>query len=131
MKQICLTWRTRTLTNWPANGADAALDADGDGVSNVEEYRAGTDPLDKETQLRAALLTAQGSPLVALVTFVAVAGKTYSLLRRDSFGSGPWLPVTDVPAASSNRVAQVRDPTPLQPGELQRFYRLITPRAAP
>jgi hypothetical protein len=115
----------------PANGADAALDADGDGVSNVEEYRAGTDPLDKETQLRAALLTAQGSPLVALVTFVAVAGKTYSLLRRDSFGSGPWLPVTDVPAASSNRVAQVRDPTPLQPGELQRFYRLITPRAAP
>jgi hypothetical protein len=38
-----------TETAWgldPQNGADAAQDADGDGVSNLGEYQAGTDPLE-------------------------------------------------------------------------------------
>jgi hypothetical protein len=112
----------------PTNSADAALDADGDGVSNADEYLAGTDPLDKETILNIAFIKVDGSPRTASVTFVAFAPKTYSVLRRDSMDSGAWIPFSDVPAASTSRVVEVRDSTPLTPGQTQRFYRLVTPR---
>jgi len=115
----------------PTNAADAILDSDGDGVTNLQEYLAGTDPLDRETYLKVESIRVESSPRTAVVTFLAFAGKTYSVLRRDSVERGAWIPVADVPAASTNRVVEVRDPTPLAPGQIQRFYRLVTPRLSP
>jgi hypothetical protein len=115
----------------PSDAADAALDPDGDGVSNADEYSAGTEPLDRETILEISSVKVDGSPRIASVTFVARAGKTYRVLRRDAADRGAWLPVADVPATPTQRVVEVRDPTPLAAGQTQSFYRLVTPRPAP
>ncbi|HMJ64410.1 MAG TPA: FG-GAP-like repeat-containing protein, partial [Candidatus Binatia bacterium] len=109
----------------PTDPADALLDADQDGVSNLDEYLAGSDPLDRETTL-SIYVRLEGLPPTATVFFHGFANKTYSLLRRDSLESGPWIWVADVPAGIE-RVVEVRDPTPLQ---TRGFYRLVTPRLA-
>jgi enediyne biosynthesis protein E4 len=115
----------------PADSADAAWDRDNDGVSNLDEYRAGSDPLDMETFLSIAFVTIQGLPRTASVTFPAVAPKTYTVLRRDFADRGAWIPIADVPATSTNRLVTVRDPTPITPEQTQGFYRLVTPRRTP
>ena len=114
----------------PESPADAWEDADLDGFSNLDEYIAGTDPLDRETLPEIYIIVA-GSPPTASLFFTASAGKTYSVLRRDSLGDGAWMPFTDLPATSTVRAMEVRDPTPLAPGHTQRFYRLVTPRLPP
>jgi hypothetical protein len=115
----------------PTNAADAALDNDGDGVVNAHEYLAGTDPLDAQSHLKLQSITVNGSKPVALLTFPTLAGKTYSVLRRDSVVSGTWVVVADVLASSSNRIVEVRDAMPLAAGTTERFYSLVTPRLAP
>jgi hypothetical protein len=115
----------------PQDPTDATRDPDLDGFSNLDEYSAGTDPLDRETLPEIYLLAVTGSPQTASLLFVAYAGKTYSVLRRDSAGGGAWIPVADVPATSTNGVVEVRDAAPPTPGHTQRFYRLVTPRLPP
>jgi len=115
----------------PTDPTDAALDPDQDGVSNLDEYLAGTDPLDRETILDLAFVRVEGSPPAASIFFVARAGKTYSVLRRNSVNSGVWPPIVDVPATSFPRPVEIQVPTPLGPEETQQFYRLVTPRRAP
>jgi hypothetical protein len=116
----------------PTNAADAALDADQDGVSNLDEYLAGSDPLDRETILDIAFVRIEGSPRAASIIFSATAGKTYSVLRRDSLETGAWVPIADVPASPIlRRVVEVPIPTPPEPEETPRFYRLVTPWRAP
>jgi hypothetical protein len=115
----------------PNDPTDALGDRDVDGVSNRDEYLAGTDPLDTETYLYIYSYTIAGSPPTVSLSFVAFAGKTYSVLRGDSLHHGAWIPVADVPATSGGRVVTVCDSNPLASGETQRFYRLVTPRLPP
>jgi hypothetical protein len=117
----------------PDSPADAAEDRDLDGFSNLDEYRAGTDPLDRETLPEIHLLEVAGSPPTASLLISASPEKTYSVQRRDSLDSGAWLPLADVLAAATatNRLIILRDATPLAPGVSQRFYRLVTPRLPP
>jgi hypothetical protein len=117
----------------PESPADALQDTDLDGFSNLDEYLAGTDPLDRETLPEIHLLEVAGSPPTASLLFAAYPEKTYSVLRRDSLDRGAWIPFADVPAAATatNRLVILRDSTPLAPGVSQRFYRLVTPRLPP
>jgi len=112
----------------PNDPDDAFLDTDQDGVSNLIEYRAGTDPVDRETVLQVQICEVTGSPPTALLVFSAIAGKTYTLLRAHAIDSDVWVPFADVPATPTNRAASVRDPTPLATGQTQTYYRLVTPR---
>jgi hypothetical protein len=111
--------------------ADALLDSDGDGIPNKQEYLAGTNPQDAQSCLRVELSTGAGLPPVPVLNFLARAGKTYSLLRRNSAQDGPWTSLADVPATSTNRVVELRDSTALAPGQSQGFYRVVTPRLTP
>ena len=47
------------------NLADAALDSDGDGMSNGQEYAAGTDPTNSLSYLKIDSLTAAGGATIA------------------------------------------------------------------
>jgi hypothetical protein len=98
----------------------AGQDADGDGMTNLEEYLAGTSPINPADNLRLLAITVS-SPVT--LQFNAVAGKSYSVLYSDALGSA-WQKLADVPAASPTRLVAVTDPTPNPTG---RFYRLVTP----
>lgn len=105
------------------SASDAALDADGDGLSNLAESVAGTDPRDPASVLKlsAAGFTPGGNRL----EFFAVAGKDYTVQFRTNVSSGTWLKLLDLTAPISNTFLTVTDTNAnnLSP----RFYRLVTP----
>lgn len=109
------------------DAADAAQDADGDGMTNDAEYRAGTDPRDPTSYLRIDAPTVSGGTAGVSVSFLAASNRTYTVEARDAVDAGPWRSLAEVVAAPTNRVVTVFDPDkPTATG--QRVYRLVTPR---
>ena len=105
--------------------ADAARDADGDRMSNLAEYQAGTDPQDAQSFLKAELEGSTGAANF-VVKFGAVSNKTYSVLYQSPLAAqGAWAKLADVAGAPTNRTVRVADPSP---DATARFYRLVTPR---
>lgn len=113
-------WELAQLGNLSGGPVD---DPDSDGVSNLNEFIAGTGPRDASSYLKVESMQAVGT--IIRITFKAVAGKSYSVLFRDGILSGPWTKLTDVPAGASTRDVRVTDTT----GRPTRFYRLVTPQA--
>jgi hypothetical protein len=103
------------------NPADATLDSDGDGLSNAQEYTAGTDPQDALNRLRLDRIGADNEG--ALLEFAAKSNKTYSLQFRELLGTGGWMALTNLPARSTNALERVTDGV----RSSRRFYRLVTP----
>jgi hypothetical protein len=102
---------------------DAALDGDGDGMNNLAEFIAGTDPQHGGSYLKVDSIQVGGAS-ERIIRFNAVSNHTYSVLFRDQLaGVGPWSRLGDVPASPTNRLQSVTD---LSAGP-QRFYRLVTP----
>lgn len=102
---------------------DGLQDADGDGQTNLGEYLAGTHPMDATRRLT---LAAERSPDGLRLSFSARAGRSYSLLRRDSLNPTGWQRVTDAePQAGDRRFDWVEPAT--NPGS-SRFYRVVTPK---
>jgi len=99
---------------------DADGDVDGDTLSNLQEYIAGTDPLDPASYLKVDTITAGGG---ATLTFGAVAARTYTI-EYSGVPGAPWTKLTDVVAMPVNRVAIIFDPG----ATTKRFYRVVTPR---
>src|SRR5262249_13116043 len=62
-------------TNCPE--ADASADPDGDGMSNTNEFLAGTDPTDSASAFKILSVLPQGNDIV--ITWTTVAGKTNAL----------------------------------------------------
>jgi hypothetical protein len=102
-------------------GAERDLDSDGDGMSNWQEYTAGTNPTNAASYLKVGGINPNGG---ADVTFEAMANKTYTVEYRDGLDTLIWTPLGDVVARGSNWVATVTDPAP----GANRYYRLVTPR---
>jgi hypothetical protein len=105
----------------PANPADALLDQDGDGASNVAEFGAGSDPIDPLNRLR--VLRIQAADEAVRLEFMASSNKTYAVEFREVLGPTSWLTLTNLPARATNGIATVTD---LQISTT-RFYRLVTP----
>ncbi len=112
-------WETAYGLN-PGNAADANGDLDGDGLTNRQEFEAGTSPLDPTSFLRVELVRENNA---ARVSFGAISNQTYSLQYSDRAG-GTWLRLADVVARPTNRVETVVDPFS-QPA---RLYRAVTPQ---
>ncbi len=97
---------------------DAAADSDGDGLSNIEEYQAGTDPQDSASALRLEVaISDQGA---VRLRFVAVARKGYVASSCDQL-TGEWQVLHEAPPAGATGVLEITDPRPLNG---QRFYRV-------
>ena len=69
-------WEDQSGLN-KTNSADAALDSDGDGVSNAREFIAGTDPANPASIFRILSLQREASDL--RVTWSAVGGRRYAV----------------------------------------------------
>jgi hypothetical protein len=105
----------------PSDPGDRDTDADGDTMSNWQEYVAGTEPTNALSYLKVESLV-PGQP--ASLQFEAVSNRTYTVQFTDDLTAGPWLRLADLPAYATNRTVTVSDPQAIP----NRFYRLITPR---
>jgi len=114
-------WETTYGLN-PDLPTDADLDTDRDGLTNLAEYLAGTDPQDPASAL--TLHLAMEPSAGAVVRFIAIAHRSYSVLQRDDAMLGLWRKIADVPADSSDRTAAI----PLGvPADATGFLIVVTP----
>ena len=93
-------WRLQFFgtLNDPRSAAD--VDADGDGLSNYEEYKLGTNPLDPTDNLR---LHAAANGRGVKLRFHTANGKLYLIEGSSSLQPGSWSTVqTNVPGTGSD-----------------------------
>lgn len=106
---------------YPSAGVPSA-DSDGDGVDNLAEYLAGTNPLDRNS-LFAFISLSESPDGGVILRWSSVEGKHYTILRSASLSTDPldYLSIQrNVPATAG--VTTFRDPAPKGAGPF--FYRL-------
>ncbi len=97
----------------------ATDDADGDGLTNLQEFKAGTDPKSAASVFRiTAIDSSTGNPRIS---FPSVTGKTYRLDYRDDLVTGSWSPLVDG-IFGTGATLQISDPSGT--GLNKRFYRV-------
>ena len=104
----------------PTDGTADALDTDGDGMANWQEWRAGTNPTNALSVLRITPVSARGA--VATLRWPSVSGITYSLERSTNLMVQPaFLPVqTNIAGTGGQITISNTNSTPSAPA----FYRL-------
>jgi hypothetical protein len=115
-------WERANQLN-PGDPTDAALDPDHDGLTNLEEFLAGTKPQDPQSTLRFSEAVPSGDGLT--LRFNAIAGHTYTVQYRGRLDDAGWRKLGDVSAMRCDCVAEVTDSQPETDGE--RYYRIVTP----
>jgi hypothetical protein len=104
----------------PENPGDALLDADQDGMSNRDEFRAGTDPVDGSDFLHLDLIRSDGDRVE--LEFRAHPGHAYRIQVRDALDA-PWRDLESVPPRGLPR--RIRMPiTPTGPSQYLRLVLL-------
>ena len=94
-------------------------DFDGDGVSNYDEFVAGTDLKDAKSYLHLEVVnTAQSGVLLRWQT---VTGISYQVRQRSAIGDGPWSALS-LTVAGDGSVAEVR---PTISAQGAAFYQLV------
>jgi hypothetical protein len=101
-------------------GIDPSADPDGDGLSNLDEYKAGTNPNDFQSQFKFVRITPQVGGV--LVEWSSVTNRSYSVLRSSDLLTGFQL-------LSGNRLAtpptnSFLDATAAPPGKFFYVIRL-------
>ena len=102
----------------PTNNPDARLDLDGDGRTNLDEWRSGTALNDPADVL--SLNISHVSPSLIRLDFPAKPGRRYKLQFTQQLGSANWMTIQEVTPVRSRRV-QVEQTLSVNAA---RFYRL-------
>jgi hypothetical protein len=113
------SWETLYFGN--ATGGIASDDLDGDGMSNREEFLAGTNPTNALSVLRIVM----GATDAGILEFLAQANLAYAVQFATNLESALWSEITNVAPAAEVRTIRVNAPAP--PPEPRRFYRVVTP----
>ena len=107
----------------PLAAADADQDTDNDGLTNLEEYRAGTDPRDASSRLRLDFQVDADGMLE--IGFRAVAGISYTVESRDQLDATAWTTLLHVDPEAVGRDVAVTISASESP---HRYYRVVSPR---
>jgi len=101
---------------------DGTGDFDGDKVSDLVEFRSGTDPLNNGSVFRVLTLT---TPSVGTKTvlWASVPGKTYRVQYTDGIGSQPWTDLAVPPVTAVGTTASQSDD--FAGAAARRFYRVL------
>jgi hypothetical protein len=103
----------------PGSNNDRDTDADTDGLTNLEEYLAGTNPTNNSSFLR--LDITRGT--LPTLNVGAISNRTYAIDYRDNLNQS-WSRLADILAHATNRVETIIEPA----WTTNRFYRAVTPR---
>ena len=101
------------------DAADALLDADGDGLTNLQEFTAGTDPRNGASRLQ-IVATRMGLDGFE-IAFTTAAGRKYRLEATDVLYAPTWTVVADNVIGTGAVVSVVDESLS---GTAQRFYRI-------
>lgn len=102
----------------PASAADAALDRDGDGFTNLQEFFLGTSPANRTSTLVPAVTFSGNDTLIA---FASITGRTYRIERSDTL-AGAWMTVHSGLAGTGSTLTATDTGGASLP---RRFYRVI------
>jgi len=113
-------WET---DNFGAIGVNPNLDADGDGMINLQEYLAGTNPRNSASRLAISQtsMVANGSNSDFHVSFQSVSGITYRVEYSDTLATGSWTTL-GADLSGTGAIMQVIDPAANT--RAKRFYRV-------
>ncbi len=106
----------------PGDNSRASDDADGDGMSNLNEYFAGTDPLDANSVFRIKQITTGAGDV--RISFESALNKSYQVQRRDSLDpNSTWIDLGTAVSGNGGMIivtdsGGARNPT--------RYYRVKT-----
>ncbi|MGZ0709113.1 trypsin-like serine protease [Coraliomargarita sp. W4R53] len=100
----------------PLVSDDANLDADGDGVNNLGEYIAGTDPIDASDHFTSTFVYSAG--VAFELNFNGKSGRAYRLMRKLNLADTNWVPVDSQSILSSDRSVNLVDSSSFD----QAFY---------
>ena len=102
--------------------AVASQDSDGDGMTNLQEYLAGTDPNDPNSKFSVSIATSISGPGYTL-TFTAMPYKSYTIQYKDTLTATSWTTLQSYSATPVQQTISYTDPA----GTSMRFYRIATP----
>jgi len=111
----------------PLDPTVASADPDGDGMSNLQEYLAGTDPTNSASRFQIISIAATGSDM--LISWSVVTGKTYTVQLGTNTIDGSYMNVFSnlatvaVPAAPAITGTNYLDVGGVTNGA-SRFYRI-------
>lgn len=112
----------------PADPSDAALDADGDGWSNLEEFQGRTDPTVADNPLRAtATPVLDGSNRKVALSFRGMWGRTYRVESKTSLADAAWSLLGEFTPSAPSQACELLDEF-LPSGT--KYYRIVASAAA-
>lgn len=115
--QLNDAWEQQYFSGLSRTGTD---DFDNDGMSDLDEYRAGTDPTDAQSKLKTTLVQEGGGHYS--VEWPTVPGKRYLLQYKDDLNSPAWTNAFDPFIASSTQSSFYDESSN---GVSKRYYRLL------
>jgi hypothetical protein len=121
-------WWTQQHFGHPEGRADdlsrAGDDADGDGLTNLEEYVIGTNPLQPDSTTFGLRIT-RTSPATVKLEFGTIRDRVYRIYYRDSLQSSTWTPA-GAPILGTGSAAEYIDngSSTGSPPTAPRFYKL-------